>query len=250
MKSYDPTCIAEIVFPTERAELLIQSILSGDRPFPQSGKNGILLYGVVGTGKTALAKLLPNAIEAVKSGSDSDYTFERVQKGNDATTLLSRIANEACLMPFASHRYFVLDEVDNLTPDTMKSLKSVMNIPGPIFILTTNNLSKVERGVQDRCHLIEFNAAPAAAWLPLVRRVISDRGLHVPDDAFLLPMLSQCHGSARRVVDIAVEYVVQYRRHQRMLGMPSGPEPALVFAVVDVENVVPHDNCDPLLVGN
>ena len=248
MNNYDPTCIADIVFPTDRAELLIQSIISGERPFPQSGKNGILLYGVVGTGKTVLAKLLPDAIETVKSGCDSDYTFERVQKGNDATTLLNRIANEAVLMPSASHRYFVLDEVDNLTPDTMKSLKSVMNIPGPIFILTTNNLSKVERGVQDRCHLVEFNAAPHAAWLPLVRRVIRDQCVAVPDDQHLLSIISRCQGSARRVVDIATEYVVQYRRQQRMLGLHPSVAPALLSAVNQPDNVVSHDNHVCLMV--
>lgn len=215
MSNYEPTCIADIVFPNERAEMLIQSIISGDRPFPQAGKNGILLYGVVGTGKTVLARLLPNALEANRSGLDSDYTFERIQKGNDATKLLNRIATEAYLLPLGTHRYFVLDEVDNLTTDTMRSLKSVMNIPGPIFILTTNNISKVERGVQDRCHLVEFNAATDVAWLPLTRRIIADHGVPVPDDAYLLPMLSQCRGSARRVVDIATEYIVQFRWQQR-----------------------------------
>ena len=222
MTNYDPTCIADIVFPSERAELLIQSIISGARPFPQSGKNGILLYGVVGTGKTTLARLLPDAIEANKSGLASDYTFERVQKGNDATTLLNRIAYEAQLMPLASHRYFVLDEVDNLTPDTMKSLKSVMNISGPIFVLTTNNLNKIEKGVQDRCHLVAFNAAPDAAWLPLVRRVVAESGVPVPTDQHLLGVLAKNDGSVRGIVDRAMEIVVSFRRQQ-----PVAPAPLL-----------------------
>jgi replication-associated recombination protein RarA len=211
MSNYDPKSLDDIIFQNDRSRHLIDTIIAGQRPFPQSGKNGILLYGVVGTGKTALAHLLPNAIEKAKSGGETDYTFERIQKGNDATTLLNRIANEAHLMPIASHRYFVLDEVDNLTSDTMKSLKSVMNITGAIFILTTNNLTKVERGVQDRCHLVEFNAAPTQAWLPLAKRVIADQNVPVPSDDLLLPIIATCQGSARNVVDKATEFAIFYK---------------------------------------
>jgi AAA+ superfamily predicted ATPase len=217
MINYDPKSLDHIVFPSERSKDLIMTIVNGERLFPQSGKNGVLLYGAVGTGKTALAKILPNAIEHPKSGCEADYTFERIQQGNDATTLLNRIAREAQLAPLVTHRYFVLDEVDNLTNDTMKSLKSVMNIPGPIFILTTNNIAKVEQGVKDRCHLVEFNAAPDEAWIPLMRRVINDNEVPVPDDKHLLPIIAKCHGSARNIMDKATEYVIAYRRHKRSL---------------------------------
>ena len=239
MSNYDPTCIADIVFPSELGERLIQSIISGDRPFPQSGKNGILLYGVFGTGKTALAKLLPDAIETQKSGNSSGFTFERVQSGNNATALISKIQQQANFVPlFGNHHYFVLDEVDNLSPDAMKSLKSVMNIAGTVFVLTTNNLNKVERGVQDRCHMVEFNAAPDTAWLPLVRRIINDQGVPVPDEQYLLTVISNAKGSARRVVDLATECVVKYRRQQRMLNAVPVITPIVPVAVNEAEIVV------------
>ena len=239
MTNYDPTCIADIVFPNEFAEKLIQSIISGERPFPQSGKNGILLYGVFGTGKTALAKLLPDAIEAGKSGNSSGFTFERVQSGNNATALISKIQHQTNTVSlYCDHHYFVLDEVDNLSPDAMKSLKSVMNIPGTVFVLTTNNINKVERGVQDRCHMVEFNAAPNAAWLPLVRRIITDQGVPVPDDEHLLSIISTSKGSARRVVDLATEFIVMYRRQQRIKNVVPVLAPIASLTVDEAKIVV------------
>ena len=139
---------------------------------------------------------------------------------------------------FGDHHYFVLDEVDNLSPDAMKSLKSVMNIAGTVFVLTTNNLNKVERGVQDRCHMVEFNAAPDTAWLPLVRRIINDQGVPVPDDQYLLTVISNAKGSARRVVDLATECVVKYRRQQRMLNAVPVITPIVTVAVNEAAIVV------------
>jgi len=69
---YDPKTISDIVFPCQHTSDLIHDIISGNLPFPMSGKNGILLHGVPGTGKSALAKLLPDAIEAAKSGEPAD----------------------------------------------------------------------------------------------------------------------------------------------------------------------------------
>ena len=56
----------------------------------------------------------------------------------------------------------------------MASLKSAMNMPNTIFIITTNHIDKVERGVINRCEEVEFNAAPAEDWLPLANRILKD----------------------------------------------------------------------------
>lgn len=105
------------------------------------------------------------------------------------------------------HHYYVLDEVDNLNDQAMSTLKSVMNTPNCVFILTTNNLNAVEVGVRSRCHCITFNAAPTSEWLSFGRRMLSDAGIGGISDDQLANVIETGKGSARDIADVLVELV-------------------------------------------
>ena len=200
---YEPKTIKDIIWGNAESRLRIEDIVSGAEALPYCGKSAILLYGAFGTGKTTLANLLPNAIE--KGRADEDLAIEadfiacqQGFNGPQVMSLIERVLSKTSFNASGLH-YFVLDEVDNLTKLAQQSLKSALNTNRGIFILTTNNISELDKGLKDRCVLVEMNAAAINDYLPLAKNLVSDMGVVMSDDD-LLPTISAAKGSLRNLI--------------------------------------------------
>jgi DNA polymerase III gamma/tau subunit len=207
-----PKTINDFLYSCPRSKQTIANIVSGKLVFPQSGKNGILLHGVWGTGKSALAKILPQAIENNRSDRNAMERYEEIKPGNKGADMMAKIDNQTNFLSFASHHYIVLDEVDLLSDVAMASLKSIMNKPFTIFIMTTNHLNKIDRGVINRSVLVDFNAAPAKDWLIYVRKILAEFDIIIEDDELLLNIIKPCDGAARDIMFAVQQLIVQLKQ--------------------------------------
>jgi DNA polymerase III delta prime subunit len=215
---YTPMSVADIVYCDDATAQLIADLVTNKVAYPYAGKNGILLYGAWGTGKTTLAELIPDAIETARGGQP-DYAVrsEKVKANNNGVELLTSIENTSSLVSVpALYQHIVLDEVDLLTPPAMASLKSLMDNENALWVLVTNNISKINPAVQDRCHLINFNAAPSQRWLPLAHKIMGDYGIAPIADSLLLSVIDNGNGSARRIVNSLCKFA-NFVREQRGL---------------------------------
>lgn len=173
-----------LIYPSASAESIIRMLITPGHSFPGTTRNGIILHGTFGTGKTSCAKLLPAAVEAKYSEQTPNVTTETCMSGNNGVGLIETIRNLSQGYPTSgSFHYVILDEVDNLTGDAMKQLKSVMNLTDSsgrfitAFIMTTNHLDRIDEGVRSRSHCISFAPQSTDVWIPLVRDLLAEHAV-------------------------------------------------------------------------
>jgi len=200
--NHAPQTIDDIIFGNAESKLRIQDIIEGAEEIPYCGKSAILLYGAFGTGKTTLAKMLPNHIEIGKIKEELVWPEEFIAcqqgfNGPQVMSLIDSVLSKSSLNASGLH-YFIIDEIDNLTKLAQQSLKSALNTTRGVFILTTNNVSQLDRGLLDRCVLVEMNAANPSAYLKIAKSIAEESGITFSSDE-LLPIIKSANGSFRNL---------------------------------------------------
>ncbi len=219
---YVPTSLNDIIFGNPESKLRIYDIVTGAETLPASGKSGILLYGTWGTGKTTMATMLPDAIEKGRTQEELTMSADLIRcqqgfNGPQVIDFIAKILDKNSLNASGLH-YIIIDEVDLLTKSAQESLKSAMNTSRCIFILTTNYIAHLDRGLLDRCVLVEMNAAAVSDYLPLAKNLVSDMGVVMSDDD-LLPTISAAKGSLRNLV----------HNVERLARRSNPPPPNIIF---------------------
>ena len=204
----EPKTTDDMVFSSKGIKNIVQDILCQNYPFPRKGgKNSLLLFGVPGTGKSTYAEVFLNDFERTFGGSNPPVHTTDCQKTQNITRILSTcnaIADKAGVFTDSGLHYFIFDEVDNLTTDGQRALKSFLNRDRIVCVLTTNYLHKIDEGLKSRCVQLNFNAAKEADCIGRFKKVLVDNQLPLLPDIVLREIAKSNNGDWREMMPTSI----------------------------------------------
>ena len=117
----------------------------------ESSIQNLLFYGVAGTGKTTLAKLITKNI-------DCDLLYLNASDERGIDKIREKIQPFASSMGFNDVKIVILDEADYLTPQAQATLRHTIEACSSTtrFILTCNYLERIISPLQSRCQTFEI----------------------------------------------------------------------------------------------
>lgn len=146
-EKYRPKTLEDVVGDIDMLNKFNEYILNKDPPH-------LLFVGSPGIGKTTCAKIIAkNVTQEVMFLNSSDKRGIDVLR-NEIITFCSTLSWDA-----TGIKIVILDEVDNLTNDSLQALRGVMEeyIETARFFLTGNNIGRIPEAIKSRCQKFDFN---------------------------------------------------------------------------------------------
>jgi replication factor C subunit 3/5 len=198
-----PKTFSELVFPSPEMAERFGHYVDGN------SFGHILMHGPHGCAKTTIAKMLPNAI--VPGIDPNDIQF--ISAAKDASVDKIRdLANSfmigTAFTPNSNRLFMILDEADTMSTEAKTVLRGALekNTENLMVILTSNDVSKFDHGLFDRCDPFDFSNGSVMTYLPLAERVLRAENVALPHDV-VVDLVKQ-HSSSIRQLLRALETVV------------------------------------------
>jgi DNA polymerase III delta prime subunit len=167
----------EFVFATDKLEQQIRRYTSGKTTLP------LVLHGPHGTGKSLLAELLPKEIDG-RNASVNKICAEDLNNKKEVRAKFSRAVNFDRLFSQngQSMGYTIVEEV-NFDPTAKGALRNCLDdMTGrELFIFTTNEVAKIDKGLLSRAEVVEVPPAPPDRFLPHAKNILRDEGVDLDD---------------------------------------------------------------------
>lgn len=174
---YRPSNIDEFVFATPKLEAQIRRYADGKTLLP------LVLHGNYGTGKSLLADLIPKSID----GEDVVINYVNAEEMNSAGEVRKKFFREPLFDRLfgtgeQKYNYTVVEEV-NFDPKAKGALRVCLDgmAQRELFIFTTNEVEKIDKGLLSRAEVVEVLPAPPDSFFPRAQHILRSEGVDLED---------------------------------------------------------------------
>mgnify|MGYP000527765940 CR=1 FL=1 len=146
VEEYSPQTVEDCILPKNIKSKFLK--FRDEKRFPN-----LILSGSAGVGKTSLVRALCREIDA-----DVLFVNASLDRGiGDVRTTVAGFASTASM--YDKQKVVILDEADNLTPDSQKALRALIEEfqNHCTFVLTCNYPHNIIDAIHSRCSVFDFN---------------------------------------------------------------------------------------------
>jgi len=205
IEKYRPRKLDNVIMSDEYRKRFKEFIATGEIPH-------LLLHGAVGSGKTSIAKILLQELDAtILEMNASD------ERGLDV--IRNKIKSFVSSQSFNKWKVVFLDEADALTADAQFALRNMMETfsKKSRFILTANYVEKIIEPIQSRCTMFEFSALPKKDIVHIAKHIMEEESIVVQDIESLVVLVEDSYPDVRKVINMAqyssVDGIFIYESH-------------------------------------
>lgn len=198
VEKYRPSKIEDLVLSEENRNIINKFIKNREIP-------NLLFYGNAGTGKTTLAKILVNYI-------DAEFLFLNCSEvGID--TVRTTITQFSQTKSFNGRMKVVIcDEIDGSSTDAQRGLRNTMeeNSGYCRYILTCNFINRVIQPLQSRCQSFLL-APPITGIVKRVAQVLKKENVEIDEDnkKKLVFLVKKVYPDTRKAINEVQKFVVE-----------------------------------------